>query len=125
MSPFKGVSIDDLLAAVRSSSDKVRVCAEGMMDNIIVVTHQTAHSNYHATKDIHNITRQTEGEVENLHGKIEELLQRQRDFQLTLDSISGKNNLLTFLMEYLSKLKHLVCLYKFLMLTILTRTRAG
>jgi len=105
MSSFKNFDIDDLLAAVRSSSDKVRACAEGMMDNIIVVTHQT-------TQNIHNIMQQTEDEVGELRGKIEEILHHQKSFQLTLDSISGKNNLLSFLMEWLSKFFQACYMYR-------------
>src|SRR5215469_6368454 len=105
MSSFKNFDIDDLLAAVRSSSDKVRACAEGMMDNIIVVTHQT-------TQNIHNIMQQTEDEVGELRGKIEEILHYQKGFQLTLDSISGKNNLLSFLMEWLSKFLQACYMYR-------------
>jgi hypothetical protein len=96
MAPFIGDEIDDLLALVRSSSDRVRACAEGILDNIMVDTHQT-------TENIRNITQQTEGEVFELRGKIDEILQHQKDFQLTLDSISSKNSLLSFLREYLSK----------------------
>jgi hypothetical protein len=105
MSAFKGVEIDNLLSKVQSSSDIVRACAEGMMDNIIVGTHQTVHDNFKTTNDIRDIMKHTGGEVGELRGKIEEILKHQMDFQQVLDSISGKNNLLNFLMEYLSKLK--------------------
>ncbi len=125
MSPFKGTDIDDLLTAVRRSSDRVRACAEGMMDNIIVVTHQTVHDNYETTQNIHNITQQTEDEVGELRGKIEEILHHQKGFQLTLDSISGKNSLLSFLTEYLSKFKLTVPSSVLYIPTNPTRTRAA
>jgi hypothetical protein len=105
MGPFKSVEIENLLAQVQSSSDIVRACAEGMMDNIIVGTHQTVHDNFKTTNDIRDIMQHTGGEVGELRGKIEEILQHQIDFQQVLDSISGKNNLLNFLMEYLSRLR--------------------
>lgn len=73
------------------------------MDNIIVNSHQTIHSNHRTTTDIHMITQQTEGEVGELREKIDEILKHQRSFQVTLDAVSGKNSLLSFLMEYLSK----------------------
>ena len=75
------------------------------MDNIMVDAHQTIHDADKMTKDIHMITQQTEGEVGELRGKIDEILRYQKSFQTTLDAISGKNSLLGFLMEYLSKLK--------------------
>jgi hypothetical protein len=98
-------NIEDLLAAVRSSSERVRVCAEEVMDNIIVTTHQTVNNSHKVSNDIHMITRQTEEEVGQLRGKIDEILKHQKSFQLALDAVSSKNSLLSFLMEYLSKLK--------------------
>lgn len=73
------------------------------MDNIIVDANQTIHANDKITKDIHVIAQHTEGEVGELRGKIEEILKHQKSFQATLDAISGKNSLLSFLLEYLSK----------------------
>jgi hypothetical protein len=105
MSSFKGFDIDDLLGAVRSSSERVRVCAGEIMDNIIVSAHQTIHNNHKMSKDIHMIAHQTEEEVGELRGKIDEILKHQKSFQTALDAVSGKNSLLSFLMEYLSKLK--------------------
>jgi hypothetical protein len=96
-----------------------------MMDNIIVVTHQTVHDNYQTTRNIHNITQQTEDEVGELRGKIEEILQHQKGLQLTLDSISGKNNLFSFLMEYLSKFKLTVLSSVLYVPTNANRTRAA
>jgi hypothetical protein len=104
-SPFKAVEIDDLLEAVRSSAKRVRVCSEEIMDNIIVDAHQTIHNNDKMTKDILMVTQQTEGEVGELRGKIDEILKHQKSFQTTLDAVYGKNSLLSFLVEYLSKLK--------------------
>jgi hypothetical protein len=102
LSPFKGASIDDLLEKVSSSSDKVRICAEGMMTDIIVDTHKTMNDDLEMTKDIRTITQHTGGEVEDLQGKVDEILVRQNKLQLTLDAISGKNSLLDFLIEHLS-----------------------
>jgi len=110
MSPFKGSDIDDLLGAVRISSERVRVYAEEIMDNIIVSAHQTIQNNYKMSKDIHVTTQQTEEEVGELRGKIDEILKHQKSFQTTLDAVSGKNSLLSFLMEYLSKLKAAIVL---------------
>lgn len=98
MSPLRGYDVDDLLKAVRSSSDKVRACAEQIMDNIIV-------TNDKATKDIHTITHQTDQKVVELRRKVDEVLDQQKSFQSTLDAISGKNHLFSFIMEMLSKLK--------------------
>ena len=105
MSPFRDFNIDDLFAAVRSSSERVRVCAEGVMDDITINTHQTVHSNHRVSDGIHAIAKQTGEEVGQLRGKIDEILQQQKSFQAALDAVSGKNSLLSFLMEYLSKLK--------------------
>jgi hypothetical protein len=102
LSPFKGASIDDLLEKVSSSSDKVRICAEGMMDDIIVDTHKTMNDDLEKTKNILTMTQHTGGEVEELQGKVDEILVRQNKLQLTLDAISGKNSLLDFLIEHLS-----------------------
>jgi hypothetical protein len=110
MSPFKELNIDDLLSAVRSSSEKVRVCAEEVMDDIIISTHQTAHNNHKMSSGIQVITKQTGEEVGQLRGKIEEILEQQKSFQAALDAVSSKNSLLSFLMEYLSKLKAAIVL---------------
>lgn len=110
LSPFKEFNIDDLLAAVRSSSERVRVCAEGVMDDIIVSTHQTVHNNHKVSDGIHMITKQTGEEVGQLRGKIDEILKQQKSFQTALDAVSSKNSLLSFLMEYLSKLKAAIVL---------------
>ena len=104
-SPFKEFNIDDLFAAVRSSSERVRVCAEGVMDDIIVDMHQTVHKNHKVSNGIHVITKQTGEDVGQLRGKIDEILKQQKFFQTALDAVSGKNSLLSFLMEYLSKSK--------------------
>jgi hypothetical protein len=125
MSSFKGFDIDGLLGEVRSSSEMVRVCAEGIMDNIIVSAHQTIHNNHMMSKDIHTITQQTEEEVGELRGKIDEILKHQKSFQTALDAVSGKNSLLSFLMEYLSKLKTAIVLGGYAILTYLRRTRAA
>jgi hypothetical protein len=109
-SPFKAVEIGDLLEAVRSSAERVRVCSEEIMDNIIVDAHQTIHNNDKMTKDILMVTQQTEGEVGELRGKIDEILRHQKSFQTTLDAIYGKNSLLSFLTEYLSKLENAILL---------------
>ncbi|KAH8884333.1 hypothetical protein GQ53DRAFT_399321 [Thozetella sp. PMI_491] len=100
-SPFRGTSIDELLEAVSKSVERVRVCAEGMMEGIIIHTHHTIRDDHEMTRDIRIITEQTGGEVEELRGKVDEILVRQKSLQLTLDAISGKNGLLDFLMEYL------------------------
>jgi hypothetical protein len=97
MSPFRGVETDDLLADIRSSSKRVRVYAQEIMDKIIV-------SSSEMSKHIQEITKQTEQEVGELRVKVDELLNHQKSFQIALDAASGKNNLFSFLMEYLSKL---------------------
>jgi methyl-accepting chemotaxis protein len=130
-SPLKGFDIDDLLAEVRSTSERVRVCAEGIMDSMIISAHQTIDDNHKISKDtytitqetkeevvsahqtindnrkmsedIHMITQQTEEGVGELRGKIDEILKLQKSFQTTLDAVSGKNGLLSFIMEHLSK----------------------
>lgn len=103
LSSFEEFNIDDLLATVRSSSERVRIYAEGLMDDIIVSTHQTVKNNHKVSNGIHEIAKQTGEEVGELREKIEELLKQQKLFQGALDAVSGKNSLLTFLMEYLSK----------------------
>lgn len=102
LSPFKGASIDDLLDAVSSSSDKVRVCAEGILNNIIINTHKTTNDGLEMTKNIGSMTHQTGGKVGELHKKVDEMLERQKSLQRTLNAISGKNGLLEFLDEYIS-----------------------
>jgi hypothetical protein len=107
MRSFKDLNIDDLLAAVRSSSERVRVCADEVMDDIIISTHQTVNNNRKVSNDIHTITRQAREEVGQLRGKIDEILKQQKSFQTALDAVSCKNSLLSFLIEYLSKLNPL------------------
>jgi division protein CdvB (Snf7/Vps24/ESCRT-III family) len=99
---LKGASVDDLLEAVSTSSEKLRVCAEGMMDDIIVNTHKTMNDDFEMTKHIRTMAENTGGEVDELQGKVDEILRRQKSIQQTLDAISGKNGLLDFLKEYLS-----------------------
>ena len=105
MSPLRGFNTDDLLGQVRSCSERVRVFAEGMIDDIIVSAHQTVHDNHKMSKNIHQITQHTEEGVGELRGKINEILKHQKSFQAALDAVSGKNSLHSFLMEYLSKFK--------------------
>jgi hypothetical protein len=130
-SPFKSYEIDSLLRMVRTSSENVQVCADEIMDNMIVGAHETIHSTEQKTTDIHMITQRTETgvghldekldellkhrnpfqtrgtEVElcHLHEKVDELLKHQQSFQATFDAISSKNGLLSFFTEYLSKSK--------------------
>ncbi|KAF2672080.1 hypothetical protein BT63DRAFT_422585 [Microthyrium microscopicum] len=103
---FKGWDVDDLLLMVHNSAQKVRTCAEVMMDEIRVVTHQTVHNNYVATRNLQSTAEQTEEGVGQLHRKIEQLLNKQNDIQITLESISGKNNLLNFLIEFMKTGQH-------------------
>lgn len=127
-SPFKSVDVDDLLSEVRNSSNRVRACSEGMMDKFLVETHMTVHDSYEITQNIQTTTHKTGGDVEELRGTIEQLVQQQKDFQLTLESMSGKNNLLSFLQEYLSKIwpiAPLGVLRVLCMLTNLIRTWRG
>ncbi|KAE9373805.1 hypothetical protein N431DRAFT_407513 [Stipitochalara longipes BDJ] len=100
MHPFKDFNIDDLLAEVRCSSERVRACVEEVIDDMIVSTHQTVVGNNMVSKDIYVIAQQTEEEVGQLREKIEEILKQQKSFQAALDAASGKNGLLSFLMEY-------------------------
>jgi archaellum component FlaC len=95
-SPFRGFDLDDLFAKIRSSAERVRVCAEDIMDNIHVETNEIS-------KNIHSITQQTEGGVGELREKIEEILRQQKTLQASLEAVSSKNSLLSFLTEYLSK----------------------
>lgn len=75
------------------------------MDKLVVNSHETIHKNHRMSQDIHKITFQTGEEVGELRGKIEEILKHQKSFQIALDAVSGKNSLLCFLMEILSKVK--------------------
>jgi hypothetical protein len=105
LSPFRGASIDDLLYVVSANSERVRVCAEGMMDDIIIKTHKVMNDDLEMTKNIGTMTQQTGGNVEKLHEKVDEILKSQKSLQslqITLNAISGKNALLDFLVEYLS-----------------------
>jgi hypothetical protein len=104
MSPLRGFDIDELFGAVRSASERVRICAEEIMDNIIVSSHETIHSNHKTSTQIHTIARQTGEEVGELQKKIDEILKQQKSFQTALDAVSVKNGLLSFLMGWLSKL---------------------
>lgn len=103
MSPFKGYELDNLLSMIRLSGERVRVVAGAIMDSVAVGTNQTVHKSYETMKTIHDKQAQAENDVSNLRGKIEEILRQQRDFQQTLDSVHGKNSLLSFLVEYISK----------------------
>lgn len=108
---------------MRSSSEKLRILAEQIMDSIIVSTHETVHSNDKMTKDIHAVTQQSGAEVGELRGKIDEILQHQQSFQAALDAISGKNSLLSFLMEYLSKFRATISSRRYAILTQFRKTR--
>jgi hypothetical protein len=105
MSPFREFNIDDLLAAVRSSSENVRVCSEEVMDGYMVDMHHTVHSHRKLSDGTHVIVKKTDEEVGQLLGKIEELMEQQKSFNIRLEAVSSKNSLLNFLTEYLSKLK--------------------
>jgi hypothetical protein len=76
-----------------------------MMDDIIVDTHRTLIDSHQMTRNIRMIAEGTGGEVGELREQVAEVLRRQKSLQVTLNSISGKNGLLQFLMEHLSKSK--------------------
>lgn len=103
MSPLRGFDIDELFGAVRSASERVRICAEEIMDNIVVSSHETIHDNHRTSTQIHKIAQQTGEEVGDLQKKIDEILKHQKSFQTALDAVSGKNSLLSFLIGFLSK----------------------
>jgi hypothetical protein len=105
MRPSKDINIDDLLAAVRSSSERVQARADEIIDDIIVNAHQTVDKNHKISSQIHTIAQHTEEEVGKLSERIDEILKRQKSFQAVLDATSGQNSLLSFLTEYLSKSK--------------------
>lgn len=91
-----GRDVDDLLSMVRNSRDRVQVCAENIVDSMV-------HATYNATRNIDNTANNIEHRVGDLHEKVNEMILQQRDFAQTLESVHGKNSLLSFLNEYISK----------------------
>lgn len=74
-----------------------------MVHDIIIKSHQLVQENHGITQDIRTSTQKTDGDVEELREKVEEILLRQKSLQSTLDAISGQNGLFVFLSEYLSE----------------------
>ncbi|KAK0639603.1 hypothetical protein B0T16DRAFT_450265 [Cercophora newfieldiana] len=95
-SAFKGVDIDHLLEAIHNSSEKVRICAEGIRDATIVDTHDTTMDGYVITKLIRTDTIKIDNKVDILHQKFAEV---QESLQYYINAISGQNYLLQFLSE--------------------------
>ncbi len=103
LSPFRGLDIDNLLETVHSSSERVRICAESVQDDILVDTHKTVADSHEIARVIRKTTGDTGREVEEIREQVAEILRRQRSLKTTLDAISGKNGLFQFLLEHLSK----------------------
>jgi len=80
-SPFGSWKIDELLGLVETDAESVKVCAEGMIDELIV-------GNYSASV--------------NILSQLEELGRQQRIMQMSIESNHSKTELVGFLMEQLS-----------------------
>jgi hypothetical protein len=124
MSPFKSNEIDSLLDNIRRTSERVRIYADEITDGIIVDTHKIAHDNKRTTQDIHGFTKETREGVVDLRWQINEIREQQKSFQATLDAIAGKNDLLNFLVEYVSTLNAVIPPWEQPILTDTRRTLA-
>ncbi|KAH7323239.1 hypothetical protein B0I35DRAFT_427345 [Stachybotrys elegans] len=83
-SPFAGYKIDQILDTVRVSADRVRVCAESVLDEIIV-------DSYAASKAI--------------KAQLDEVIQMQKEMRVSMAATHGRHSqthLLRFLMEQLN-----------------------
>ncbi|KAM7188349.1 hypothetical protein V8F33_010689 [Rhypophila sp. PSN 637] len=89
----KGANVDQLLAEISNSAEKVSVCARGLGDDRDTRTAATV-------VETHDIVSRTRGGVDHLQTQVAEVLRRQQSLQSQLDAISGKNWLFQFLKEY-------------------------
>ncbi|KAE8446335.1 hypothetical protein EG329_012084 [Mollisiaceae sp. DMI_Dod_QoI] len=80
-SPFAGWQIDKLLDTVTTCAESVRLCAESIIEELIV-------SSYSASM--------------NIQTQLSEVLRQQRVMQMSIDAAHGKTHLLHFLMEQLT-----------------------
>jgi hypothetical protein len=80
-SPFGGWQIDKLLNAVSTCAESVRLCAEGIIEELIV-------GSYSASMTIQS--------------QLGEVLRQQKIMQMSINAAHGKTHLLHFLMEQLS-----------------------
>jgi hypothetical protein len=80
-SPFGGWKIDKLLDEVSTCAESVRLCAEGIIEEMIV-------GNYSASMTIQS--------------QLVEVIRQQQLMQMSIDAAHGKTHLLHFLMEQLS-----------------------
>jgi len=80
-SPFGGWKIDNLLDEVSTCAESVRVCADGILEEMIV-------GNYSVSKTIQL--------------QLVEVIRQQQLMQMSIDAAQSKTNLLHFLMEQLS-----------------------
>ncbi|KAM7183494.1 hypothetical protein V8F33_013541 [Rhypophila sp. PSN 637] len=85
-SPFGGWNIDKILDEVKTHADSVRICAEGLIEDIIV-------GSYSAQMTIKS--------------QLDEILQQNRMIYMSLDAAhQGKTHLFTFLMDQLNVNTH-------------------
>ncbi|KAM7219805.1 hypothetical protein V8F06_004839 [Rhypophila decipiens] len=89
----KGANVDQLLAEISNSAEKVSVCARGLGDDRDTRTAATV-------VETHDIVTRTRGGVDHLQTQVAEVLRRQQSLQSQLEAISGKNWLFQFLKEY-------------------------
>lgn len=80
-SPFGAFKIDRLLDGVAACAEAVRICAEDLIEELIM-------GNYSASI--------------NIQSQLDEVLRQQRMMQMSIDAAHGKTHLLHFLMEQIS-----------------------
>ena len=79
-SPFSGFNIDRLLGIVKAQAETVRVCAEGMMEEIILDNHERSKS---------------------IQMQLDEVIRQQRTMMMSMNVANGKTHLFQFLLDEL------------------------
>lgn len=80
-SPFGSFNIDRLLDVVKAQAETVRVCAEGMMEEMILESHQRGKS---------------------IEMQLDEVIRQNRTILMSIDAAHGKTHVLQFLLDGLS-----------------------
>lgn len=87
-SPFGTLKIDELLETVQTATKKVEIRADSLLGDLIL--------------DHYSVSR-------SIASQLEEVLRYQREMKTSLDSAHGKNFLMQFLMEQISRNTSVCC----------------
>ncbi|KAI1334895.1 hypothetical protein F5Y15DRAFT_428570 [Xylariaceae sp. FL0016] len=87
MSSFRGQNLDMLLGKTDTSSDRVKRCAECLMDDLVVNTYETVTDSHKTTVDLHKATQDAGQGINELRKQVKEIL------CLTTDNLSRDGTL--------------------------------